>query len=84
MWDPAGQSINEANWNNMLLFDPSKMGTAADQGWRNAGMFPLGATSGAAELLMPLDASKLHGLDTVHILVAGGALGVLRKAYAWR
>src|SRR5439155_899481 len=69
------------NWNNMLLFDPSKMGTAADQGWHNAGMFPLGATSGGAELLMPLDASKPHGLDTVHILVAGGALGVSPDSY---
>ena len=81
MWGPAGESINEANWNNMLLFDPSKMGTAADQGWHNAGMFPLGATSGGAELLMPLDASKPHGLDTVHILVAGGALGVSPDSY---
>ena len=81
MWGPAGESINELNWNNMLLFDPSKMGTAADQGWRNAGMFPLGSTSGAAEVLMPLDASTLHGLDTVHILVAGGALGVSPDTY---
>lgn len=76
MWGPAGESINELNWNNMLLFDPSKMGTSADQGWRKAGMFPLGATSGAAEVMMPLDASKPGGLNTVRVLVAGGALGV--------
>ena len=76
MWGPAGESINELNWNNMMLFDPSQIGKSTDQGWRSAGMFPLGSPSGAAELMMPLDASKPGGLDTVHILVAGGALGV--------
>src|SRR5207245_3778434 len=45
MWGPAGESINEANWNNMLLFDPSKIGASGDQGWRNAGMLQLGAMS---------------------------------------
>jgi len=78
MWGPAGESINELNWNNMLLFDPSKIGTAADQGWRTAGMFPLGSPSGAAEVMMPIDAAHPN---VVHILVAGGALGVSPDTY---
>ena len=77
-WGPAGESINELNWNNMLLFDPSKVGQASDQGWRHAGMFPLGATSGAAEVMMPIDAANPN---KVQILVAGGALGVAPDTY---
>ncbi|HLW18523.1 MAG TPA: galactose oxidase-like domain-containing protein [Actinomycetota bacterium] len=80
-WGPAGESINELNWNNMMLFDPSQIGKSTDQGWRKVGMFPLGATSGAAEVMMPLDASTPTGLNTVHILVAGGALGVAPDTY---
>ena len=78
MWGPAGESINELNWNNMLLFDPSKIGTAADQGWRTAGMLTLGSTSGAAEQMLPIDAAHPN---TVRILVAGGALGVSPDTY---
>jgi hypothetical protein len=80
MWGPAGESINELNWINMLLFnpDPKIMGTSADQGWRKAGMFPLGSPSGAAEVMMPIDAAHPN---IVHILVAGGALGVSPDTY---
>jgi hypothetical protein len=78
MWGPAGESINELNWNNMLLFDPSKIGTASDQGWRTAGMFPLGSPSGAAEAMLPIDAAHPN---VVHVLVAGGALGVSPDTY---
>ncbi|MGZ4138853.1 MAG: galactose oxidase-like domain-containing protein [Actinomycetota bacterium] len=81
MWGPAGESVNELDWNNMKLFDPSKMGTSDDQGWRNVGMLSLGAMSGSASVLMPLDASKQNGLDTVHVLVAGGAIGVSPDTY---
>jgi hypothetical protein len=81
MWGPAGESINELNWNNMMLFDPSKIGTSSDQGWRSAGMLTIGAMSGSASVLMPLDASKPGGLNTVHVLVAGGAVGVSPDTY---
>ncbi|HEV2685687.1 MAG TPA: hypothetical protein VGW79_03525, partial [Actinomycetota bacterium] len=33
MWGPAGESINELNWNNMLLFIPAQIGKSTDQGW---------------------------------------------------
>ena len=78
MWGPAGESINELSWNNMLLFDPSKMGTATDQGWRKAGMLTLGSTSGAAEVMLPIDAAHPN---IVHVLIAGGALGVSPDTY---
>jgi hypothetical protein len=81
MWGPAGESINELGWNNMKLFDPSRIGTTNDQGWRDAGMLTLGAMSGSASVLMPLDASKPGGLNTVHVLVAAGAIGVSPDSY---
>ena len=76
MWGPAGESVNEVDWNNMKLFDPSKIGTSQDQGWQNAGMLQLGAMSGASSTLMPFDLRKKDALTNVHILVAGGVVGV--------
>ncbi len=80
-WGPAGESINELNWKYMMLFDPSKIGTASDQGWRKAGTLTNGAMSGAAEVMLPLDASTPTGLNTVRILVAGGAFGPAPDTY---
>jgi hypothetical protein len=79
MWGPAGESWNELGWNNMRLFDPSKIGKSADQGWRDAGMLQLGAMSGAASVLMPFDVSK--GFNKVKVLVAGGVVGVSPDTY---
>jgi hypothetical protein len=76
MWGPAGESINELDWNNLKVFDPAKIGTAGDPGWQNVGMLSLGAMSGSFSALMPLDTRQANWENKAQVLVAGGVIGV--------
>lgn len=71
MWGPAGESVNQAEWNNQMVYDP------ASKTWSDVGSLTLGARSGAFSAQLPLKAPY----DTAEFLLGGGVLGTSPGTY---
>jgi hypothetical protein len=71
MWGPAGQSVDQLEWNNYKLLNTHAIGAESDAGWRTAGMGNFGARSGAFSQMLPIKAP----FNQVDVLVGGGVLG---------
>ena len=71
MWSPAGQAVDEAQWNFQKWYDP------ASNSWENLGLAPFGARSGSFSAMLPLKAPY----DEANILIAGGTLGTSPGSY---
>ncbi len=73
MWGPAGQSIDQLEWNDYKLLDSHNLAG----GWRTDAMGNYGARSGAFSAMLPLKAPY----DKVDVLVGGGVLGTSPGTY---
>ncbi|HEY3241140.1 MAG TPA: galactose oxidase-like domain-containing protein [Acidimicrobiia bacterium] len=65
MWGPSGQAVDEALYGVQQLFDPT------NERWEIAGLAPLGARSGAFQVLLPLHPPY----DQATLMDFGGTLG---------
>ncbi|MFP5223937.1 MAG: galactose oxidase-like domain-containing protein [Actinomycetota bacterium] len=74
-FNPMGQDVDELSWNNQAAFDPDT------NTWRDIGVGPLAARSGAAESLLRLEPNDEGDYDTARVLMAGGTLGVSPGTY---
>lgn len=75
MFNPFGQSYDEATWNFHKIYDPA----AADGvwAWSDSGVGALGARGGAFSVMLPLKAPY----DEAKILIAGGTIGTSPGSY---
>lgn len=71
MWAPAGEAIDEIQWNMQKWYDPKA------QSWQDLGFAPLGARSGTFSVMLPLRPPY----DRARILIAGGTLGTAPGSY---
>ena len=71
MWSPAGQAVDEAQWNFQKWYDP------ASNSWTDLGPAPLGARSGSFSAMLPLKPPY----DRADIVIAGGTLGTSPGSY---
>ena len=71
MWSPAGQAVDEAQWNFQKWYDP------ASNSWADLGPAPLGARSGSFSAMLPLE----FPYDRADIVIAGGTLGTSPGSY---
>lgn len=69
MWGPAGEDVNELEWNWMRTFDP------ATKSWSQGDVAPLGARSGTFSVMLPLKPDSNGNYTRSDILVGGGVLG---------
>lgn len=75
MWGPAGEAVDQLEWNDQKAIDPA---TAATGGkWRKTGSLTLGARSGAFSAPLPLKPPY----DQAQFLVGGGVLGTSPGTY---
>jgi hypothetical protein len=75
MFNPYGQSYDEALWNVMKLYDP------VAKTWSDAGIGPFGAVGGAPSILLPFKPNTDGSYTTSRVLVAGGVLGTTPGTY---
>lgn len=71
MWSPAGQAVDEAQWNFQKAYDPET------NSWEDLGVAPLGARSGSFSAMLPLKPPY----NNTGIVIAGGTLGTSPGSY---
>ena len=77
MWGPAGEAMDEAEWNKLRAIDTTTVGTGTSAGWQTVGApATLGlARSGAFSQMLPLRPDSSGNYTEAKILVGGGVLG---------
>lgn len=80
VFNPAGQSYDEALWNVTSVFDP-ETNTWTDVGIPGLGTTMPGFRGSASSTMLPLEPDEDGRYDTVELLSAGGIAGVSPGTY---
>lgn len=69
MWGPAGETVDQAQWNFQKIYDP------ATKSWRTSGLAAFGARSGTFSAMLPLTPNGSGQYNKAQFVMGGGVLG---------